>query len=117
VEAEGGGRFLATMRARIGLVAATFKGRMSLHHVIAARSYTLAFEGHGGLAGFARGTADITLEPRAGGTEIRYVVEAFVGGRIVGQLGQPLINGVVRRMAADFFDRFAVAAVQAPREP
>jgi len=55
----------------------------------------------------------VKLVPKDGGTLLSYNVEAQIGGKLA-QLGQRLINGVAKKMADDFFQKFA-AAVSAPR--
>ena len=51
-----------------------------------------------------------TLRPtdHDGGTLLKYDVEAQIGGKLA-QLGQRLINGAAKKMADDFFARFAEA--------
>ena len=49
------------------------------------------------------------LEPAGTGTLMKYDVEAQVGGKIA-QLGARLVDGVAKRMADQFFERFATAA-------
>ena len=116
LQATGDGQFMALVKAKVGAVAASFNGRLTLSNVVAGRSYTLAFDGQGGVAGFGRGSADVNLEPRDGGTEVHYVINAQVGGKIA-QVGQRLIDGVARKMADDFFARFEAAVIQATRSP
>jgi carbon monoxide dehydrogenase subunit G len=106
--------YVATMKLKIGPVAASFNSRLALDNVVPGRSYTLVFDGQGGVAGFGKGRADVSLEPRDGGTELRYKVNAQVGGKIA-QVGQRLIDGVARKMAEDFFARFEVAVVERPQ--
>ena len=99
-----------TMRQRIGPVSARFKGLMTLQDVNAPTSYTMVFEGQGGVAGFAKGQAAVSLEPAGDGTRLSYSVKAMVGGKIA-QLGARLIDGVARKLADEFFkcfnDRFS----------
>ena len=75
--------------------------------VLPPDSYTLAFDGQGGAAGFGKGTAKV--EPGAAvegtGCELNYTAQAQVGGKIA-QVGQRLIDGVAKSMAEDFFKRF-----------
>ena len=51
------------MTARVGPVSAKFRGRLSIFDVKAPNSYSLAFEGQGGAAGFAKGAAQVKLSP------------------------------------------------------
>ena len=97
--------FAATVKQKIGPVRATFKGAVTLSDVVPGESYTITGEGKGGVAGFAKGSAQVTLADAEGGTELTYDVDAKVGGKIA-QLGSRLIDGFARKMAGQFFDRF-----------
>jgi carbon monoxide dehydrogenase subunit G len=94
-----------TMVAKVGPVSAKFKGRMTLAEVDAPNSYTLVFEGQGGVAGFAKGQANVRLTPQDGGTQLGYAVKAMIGGKLA-QVGARLIDGVARRLADQFFTEF-----------
>ena len=94
-----------TMRQRIGPVSARFKGVMTLQDVNAPQGYTMVFEGQGGVAGFAKGQATVTLEPEGESTRLSYAVKATIGGKLA-QLGARLIDGVARKLADEFFKCF-----------
>ena len=98
-------QYQLTMTQRIGPVSARFKGLMTLENVDAPRSYTMVFEGQGGVAGFAKGQAAVELAPEGEGTRLSYSVKAMVGGKIA-QLGARLIDGVARKLADQFFKSF-----------
>jgi uncharacterized protein len=93
------------MQAKVGPVSAKFKGRMTLADVDPPRSYTLVFEGQGGVAGFAKGQANVELVPDGEGTRLGYKVNAMVGGKLA-QVGSRLINGVAKKIADQFFTAF-----------
>jgi len=95
-----------TMTARVGPVSAKFRGNLALADLVPPQSCTLRFEGQGGAAGFANGTAQVTLAPVEAGTRIDYVVNARVGGKLA-QIGSRLIDGAAAKLADDFFARFA----------
>lgn len=97
--------FEATVKQKIGPVKATFRGRVELRDVVPMESYRLVGEGKGGVAGFAKGEAEVHLADTDGGTELSYVARAQVGGKLA-QLGNRLIAGVARRLSDEFFDRF-----------
>ena len=105
------GSYAVTMAVKIGPVSAKFNGKVTLSDVLPPQSYTIAFEGQGGVAGFGKGTARVLLVPLpvdgAGqdSCELNYTVHASVGGKIA-QLGQRLIDGAAKSMAEDFFKRF-----------
>jgi len=94
-----------TMTARVGPVNAKFKGKMTLSDIDPPRAYTLVFEGQGGIAGFARGQADVQLSPEAEGTRLGYAVKAMIGGKLA-QVGSRLIDGVAKKLAEQFFTAF-----------
>jgi hypothetical protein len=97
------------MTARVGPVSARFSGRLVLSDVVAPQSYTLKFEGQGGAAGFANGTARVALAPAEGGTRIDYAVNAQIGGKLA-QIGSRLVDGAAAKVADDFFARFVERA-------
>ena len=98
--------FQATVRAAVGPVKATFKGRVQLLDLDPPNGYRIAGEGQGGVAGFAKGGATVRLEDAEGGTRMTYDVEAQIGGKLA-QLGGRLINGVAKKYADEFFANFA----------
>ncbi|MBY4893172.1 carbon monoxide dehydrogenase subunit G [Rhodobacteraceae bacterium N5(2021)] len=98
--------FEATVKQKVGPVKATFKGGVTLTDVVPGESYTISGEGKGGVAGFAKGGAQVRLSDHPeGGTELHYDVEAKVGGKIA-QLGSRLVNSFATKMADQFFERF-----------
>jgi uncharacterized protein len=93
------------MALKIGPVSAKFSGKIALSAIQPPSSYTLSFDGQGGVAGFGKGLAQVSLLPQPSGCELAYSVQAQVGGKIA-QLGQRLIDGAAKSMAEDFFGRF-----------
>jgi len=104
--------FQAVATARIGPVKATFKGKITLSDLDPPNGYKITGQGDGGVAGFARGGATVTLAPKDGGTLLSYAVEAQIGGKLA-QIGQRLVNGAAKKMADEFFQKFATA-VESP---
>jgi carbon monoxide dehydrogenase subunit G len=104
-EPSGANQYAVGLSVKIGPVSAKFAGRVTLSDIDPPNSYTIAFDGQGGAAGFGKGAAEVMLVPQGTGCEIGYTVKAQVGGKIA-QLGQRLIDGVARAMAEDFFKRF-----------
>ncbi|MBO9451040.1 carbon monoxide dehydrogenase subunit G [Tropicibacter sp. R16_0] len=92
----------ATVVQKVGPVKATFKGAVTMSDLVENQSLTIAGEGKGGAAGFAKGGASVTITPSEGGTELAYDVEAKVGGKLA-QLGSRLIDGFAKKMADQFF--------------
>ena len=106
--------FEAVVKQKVGPVKATFKGKVTLSDIVEGESYRISGEGSGGVAGFAKGGADVALADVEDGTELTYVAEAKVGGKIA-QLGSRLIDGFARKMADAFFDNFR-SEVEGPDE-
>ena len=109
LEKTGDNGFAAVVKTKIGPVSATFKGKVELSDIVPLVGYTIKGEGEGGIAGFAKGGAKVSLADAPGGTLLHYDVEATVGGKIA-QLGSRLIDGVAKNMADKFFSNFAAAA-------
>ena len=93
---------------KIGPVKARFAGAVTLDRAGAPYAFSLEGEGKGGVAGFAKGGADVTLTEAAGGTEtvLRYTAKVEIGGKIA-QLGSRLIQSTASKLSAQFFERFA----------
>jgi carbon monoxide dehydrogenase subunit G len=107
IEAEGENAFALSMAASVGPVKARFKGRMLLTDINAPQTYTIVFEGQGGVAGFGKGNARVTLEPDgAESTRLTYTANAEVGGKLA-QIGSRLVDGAARKLAGEFFKRFS----------
>lgn len=97
--------FQIGMAIKIGPVSAKFSGKITMSEINPPASYTLNFEGQGGVAGFGKGQAQVTLLPNDSGCELQYVVNAQVGGKIA-QLGQRLIDGAAKSLSEEFFKKF-----------
>jgi uncharacterized protein len=97
--------YKVAMTAAIGPVKAKFSGKLMLADMNPPDSYSLAFEGSGGAAGFGKGSAQVSLAPEGGGTLLTYKATASVGGKLA-QIGSRLIDGVAKKMSDDFFARF-----------
>jgi uncharacterized protein len=106
--------FTATVVTKVGPIKAKFSGRVILTDIVAPESYTISGEGQGGIAGFAKGGANVALDALEGNrTTLRYVVKAQVGGKIA-QLGARLIDSTAKKLAGQFFTRFAEITVGGP---
>ena len=104
----------AVVKQKVGPVSATFTGLVYLSEIVEGRSLKISGEGKGGVAGFAKGGANVSFEPTEGGTRLTYEAEANVGGKIA-QLGSRIIDSFARKLADEFFTRFQ-AAVEEPEE-
>ena len=92
---------------KVGPIKAKFDGAVELQNLNPPHSYTIAGEGKGGIAGFAKGSADVALaEDGPDATILTYTVKAEVGGKIA-QLGSRLIDSTSKKLAGEFFSRFS----------
>ena len=105
VSGDAGERFEGKMNAKVGPVRATFTGQVTLTDVVAPERYVLVGEGKGGVAGFAKGEAAVSLaETGPNETVLSYTVKSSVGGKLA-QLGARLIEGTAKGYAESFFAR------------
>jgi uncharacterized protein len=99
----------AVAKIRIGPVSARFKGKVNLSDLDPPNSYRISGQGDGGIAGFAKGGANVKLsDADGGGTKLSYDVDAQIGGKIA-QLGGRLIDSTAKKLADEFFSNFAKA--------
>jgi len=105
IERSGENEYVVQMTARVGPVSAKFKGKMTLSNIQAPNSYSIAFEGQGGVAGFAKGSADVGLAAAGHDTRLSYKVKANVGGKLA-QIGSRLVDAAANKVATDFFVAF-----------
>lgn len=99
--------FLARITAKIGSIRAKLKGVIELSNIDPPNSYTISGSGQGGVAGFVKGGAQVKLsDAGAGGTLLAYEVQVDLGGKLAA-VGSRVIQGVAKKMADDFFGKFA----------
>jgi len=96
--------FTATATNKIGPFNATFTGDIELKDLNPPNSYKIIGSGNSPV-GFANGEASVTLEDFEDGTNLKYSVEANVGGKIA-QVGSRLIDMTAKKMADIFFGKF-----------
>jgi uncharacterized protein len=108
LDVTGENEFQAVATNKIGPVKARFKGKVRLSDLDPPNGYKISGEGDGGVAGFAKGGATVALTEKDGGTLLTYNVEAQIGGKLA-QLGQRLVNGAAKKLADQFFAKFAAA--------
>jgi len=101
----GDNEYAMVMGAKVGPVSARFKSKITLADVDAPNSYTLIFEGQGGVAGFAKGEAHVRLSPEGDATRLQYTAKATIGGKLA-QVGSRLVDGVAKKLAESFFTKF-----------
>jgi len=94
----------ATVKLKIGPMKVSFAGKVTLSDLDPPNGYTITGEGSGGVAGHAKGSAKVALEPDGEATNLTYTVKADIGGKIA-QLGSRLIDGTAKKLAGEFFSR------------
>jgi uncharacterized protein len=106
----------ATVVIKVGPVKATFGGKVTLSDLDPPRGYKITGEGAGGVAGFAKGGANVRLEA-AGDQEtiLHYDVDAQIGGKLA-QLGGRLIDSTAKKLAGEFFTKLAALVSEKPAE-
>ena len=95
----------AKVTLRVGPVKASFSGLVTLSDLDPPNGYTITGEGSGGMAGFAKGSARVSLEAEGDATILHYTVKADIGGKLA-QLGSRLIDGTAKKLAGEFFEKF-----------
>lgn len=106
VEKQENGKFAATVTLKVGPVKARFRGEVGIKQVEPLRIYRVEGEGKGGVAGFANGTADVSLKEEGNSTVLSYTVDAKIGGKIA-QLGSRMLNSTVKKLSDKFFENLA----------
>jgi carbon monoxide dehydrogenase subunit G len=96
----------ATAAIKVGPISARFTGKVQLTDIDPPNGYRISGEGQGGVAGFAKGGANVALTDEGADTLLSYQVNAQVGGKLA-QLGGRLIDATAKQMADAFFDRFS----------
>ena len=111
----------AAVVVKVGPVKANFSGKVTLSDIQPPNSYRISGEGSGGVAGFAKGGALVKLTPEGpDSTRLDYTVDAQIGGKLA-QLGGRLIDATAKKLAGEFFEKFAAElappAVEAAAAP
>lgn len=106
LERTGDNAFSAKVQLKVGPVSATFTGAVELQDIVAPDSLRIVGQGNGGVAGFAKGEAKVTLTEDGGETILSYVADAQIGGKLA-SLGGRLIQSTARKLADQFFSSFA----------
>jgi uncharacterized protein len=105
-EAVGEQAYQVTMVTKIGSIRTKFNGKLHVAELNPPHSYTLVFEGEGGMAGFAKGKAQVSLAPEGSETMLTYTANAQIGGKLA-QIGSRLLDSAASKMADEFFAAFA----------
>ena len=99
------GSLSAKVVLKIGPIKAKFKGKILLDLSSGPTKYSLSGEGDGGVAGFAKGGADVELVQDGNETILKYIAKSAVKGKIA-QLGSRLILSTAKKLSKSFFENF-----------
>lgn len=103
----------AKVSTKVGPVSAKFTGKVTLSDINPPEGYKITGEGQGGVAGFAKGGAEVKLEADGNETILTYTATAQVGGKLA-QIGSRLIDSTAKKMAGQFFGKFAEEVSETP---
>ena len=115
LEQAGTHAYTTTLRAGVGAIKGVFQASVRLEDMRAPEHYRIVVEGKG-QPGFLKGSGELDLTERAGNTIIRYAGDVQIGGTIAG-VGQRMIQGAAKMMAAQFFTALEAEAQAAPEDP
>jgi carbon monoxide dehydrogenase subunit G len=101
LEQVGDDEYRMNVSVGVGAIRGTYAGEVRLSDQQRPSSYVMHASG-AGAPGQVRATVTINLEPDGDGTVLTYSADAVVGGPVAG-VGQRMIAGVAKRMAAQFF--------------
>ena len=101
LERTGENTFAATIRAGVGSIKGVFNGTARLEDLREPEHLRIVVDGKG-QPGFLKGSGDLDLEPADSGTKLSYTGDVQVGGTIA-SVGQRMIQGTAKMMAAQFF--------------
>ena len=96
----------AKVKTKVGPVSTEFTGKVTLSDINPPEGYNISGEGQGGVAGFAKGGANVKLSEDGDETILTYTANAQVGGKLA-QIGSRLIDSTAKKMADQFFSKFA----------
>ncbi len=114
LEQTGDNAYAAKVQVKVGPVSATFAGSVELTDMEAPAGCRIVGQGNGGIAGFAKGEAKVSLAEDGADTILTYVADAQIGGKLA-SLGGRLVQATAKKLSDQFFTSFA-EALNAPVE-
>src|SRR5690606_15567031 len=94
----------STVSLKVGPIKAKFNGAVELANLNPPHSYTIQGEGKGGVAGVAKGGADVVLMEDGEGTLLGFNERADLGGKNA-HLGSRLIDSTAEKLAGYHFSQ------------
>lgn len=114
LEQTGDNAYAAKVQVKVGPVSATFSGSVELTDMEAPAGCRIVGQGNGGIAGFAKGEAKVSLAEDGADTILTYVADAQIGGKLA-SLGGRLVQATAKKLSDQFFTSFA-EALNSPAE-
>lgn len=115
LERTGEDAYAATLRTGVGAIKGVFQGSVRLEDVRPPEHYRIVVEGKG-QPGFLKGAGVLDLEEKEGATLIKYAGDVQVGGTLA-SVGQRMIQGAAKMMAAQFFTALEAEAQTRQGDP
>lgn len=125
LEALGGDAYKMTIAAGVGSIKGVYDGQVRLTDQEQPGSFRMHAQGAGAPGTIGADVLVTLADAAGGGTELTFDAEATVGG-MIGGVGQRMLTGVSKKMAAEFFSNVdtvlaepvgaGVAEVAAPPE-
>jgi carbon monoxide dehydrogenase subunit G len=115
LEKTGDNTYAATLRTGVGSIKGVFNGNVRLEDLREPEHFRMVVDGKGA-PGFLKGSGDLDLLEDGNGTRVNYSGDVQVGGTIAG-VGQRMIQGTVKMMAAQFFTSLQAEAQTEVGEP
>ncbi|HEY5446156.1 MAG TPA: carbon monoxide dehydrogenase subunit G [Pyrinomonadaceae bacterium] len=115
LEKTGENTFAATIRAGVGSIKGIFNGTVRLEDLRAPEHFRMVVDGKGA-PGFLKGSGDLDLVTEGESTAVNYTGDVQIGGTIA-SVGQRMIQGTVKMMAAQFFTALGAEAKTEVGEP
>lgn len=110
LEAQGADAYSMRVAAGVGSIKGVYDGQVRLTDQEEPGSFRMHADGAGAAGTIATVVAVSLTETETGGTSVTYDADATVGG-MIGGVGQRMLAGVSKRMAAEFFANVDAALV------
>ena len=115
LEQTGENAYAVTLRAGVGSIKGVFNGNIRLEDLRPPGHYRIVVDGTG-QPGFLKGAGDLDLGEKEGATVVSYAGDVQVGGTLAG-VGQRMIQGAAKMMAAQFFTALEAEAQAREGDP
>jgi carbon monoxide dehydrogenase subunit G len=112
LETVGPDSYAVTLTAGVASIKGTYSGTVALSDQQAPSSFLMRASGVGA-PGTVSADVRVTLTELDGGTRLQYDADAQVGG-VIGGVGQRMLAGVAKKLAAEFFAKVDRALTAPP---